>query len=159
MPLQERYTTANTKSAPGFPRDTLRAKGQDLSTNASMGAWFTSKTYLNYWHSLPMSVENSFWLGNRNKQVMDRYLAALPFASKAFKTFSAVTDRREGLVPGTSIHTAGLGQGGFWQNSNTLSEQLHCRAEGVLVAHTLLSFDPTPWSTSVLCPGEQRILE
>lgn len=136
------YTTANVKSTPGFPRDMLWAKGQDQSSNASTGAWLTSKTYLNYWRSLPVSGENFFWLGNWNKQVMDDYLAALPFASKAFNTFSGVTDRRERLVPGTSIHTAGSGQDGFWQNSHTLPEQLHCKAEGVPVAHPFPSFVP-----------------
>lgn len=120
----------------------LWAKGQDLSNNASPGAWFTSKTYLNYRHSLPVSGENLFCLGNRNKQVVDRYPAALPFASKAFNTFSGVTDRRERLVPGTSIHTAGSGQDAFWQNSDSLPEQLRCKAEGVPVAHTFSSFVP-----------------
>lgn len=71
---------------------------------------------------------------------MDGYLAALLFASKAFNTFSGVTDRRERLVPGTSIHAAGLGQDGFWQNSDTLPQQLRCKAEGVPVAHTFPSF-------------------
>lgn len=45
--------------------------------------------------------------------MMDRHPAALPFASEDFNTDSGVTDRRERLVPGTSIHTAGPGQGGF----------------------------------------------
>jgi len=99
-----------------------------------------------------MSGENLFWLGNRNKKMMDSYLAALPFASKAFKTLSGATERRERLVPGTSIHAAGLGQDGFWQNSHTLPDELPCKAEGVPVVHTSLSF--VPHTQVKLSPGK-----
>lgn len=57
---------------------------------------------------LPMSGENLFWLGKKNKQVMDGHLTALPFASKAFNTFSGAREER-GALPYSSSHTGRSG--------------------------------------------------
>lgn len=137
-PCQERDTTATSKRIPGFPRDTLWPKGEDLSSKALTGARFTSKTYLNYWHFCQHLGKDLFWLGNRNKQVMDGHLAALPFTSKDSNTFSGVRGER-GTLPHSSAHTARSGQDGFWQNSDSLPKELCCKAD-MPVAHTFPSF-------------------
>lgn len=104
------------------------AEGQDLSSNRGR---FTSKTYFNYWHSLSVSGENLFWLGNRNKRGMDGNWQHCPLLAK-LSTPSLESQTAERLVPATTIHTARLGQDGFWQKSDTFQEQLCCEAEGAM---------------------------
>lgn len=105
---------------------------------------------------LLVSGENLFWLGNRNKQAMDGHLVALPFARKAFNTFSGVREER-GVLPCSSICTARSGQDGFWQNSDTLPKQLCCKAEDVPVAHTFPSF--VSHILVYLSPGKHNALQ
>lgn len=94
---------------------------------------------------MPVSGENLFWLANRNKQVMDGHLAALPFASEAFNTFSGVREGR-GAFPQISIHTARSGQDGFRQNSDTVPKNSYIAKQKMCLLLAL---------SQVLCPTSQ----
>lgn len=68
---------------------------------------------------------------------MDGHLAALPFASKAFNTFSEV---REKLYHIPRVTQPGQDRMDFGRVSDTLPKQLCCKAEDVPVAHGFPSF-------------------
>lgn len=90
----------------------------------------------------PLTLSAGVWrklvLVGKQEQTSDG--CTRPFVSDALNSSAGVTDRY--LVPGTWVHTARPGQAGFWETSDTLPEELGCKAEGVPVAHTFLSVVP-----------------